>query len=1047
MKKLFTFIILHLFIYNLNNAFAQCTNPTLSLNLPDTTIAFKEDSVLLDAGAGYTTYSWNTGATTRFVWAKFHMKYKVTVTSGNNCGSDSTVVMLLKGIQQKDTTICSSSSINLSVPDYIPTNGLVGWWPFNGNANDFSGNGNNATSNSAILTTDRFGKLNSAISTSDGYVIAGKQGVPTNGPISISFWMNQQSDFGIGEAINLGSPFNSQWGVPAANNRLCVNYGRGCGSTGSTQLPSPITTGNWHHVLYVSNGKGTFSKVYLDGVYIGQSTNANSNGQCLGMNLVFGADRYLNANFNGKLDDIAIWNRTLSPQEAYDVFKQNGIAKKRWSTNDTTNSIIVSPNSNTTYYCDITVGSYSFRDSVRVSVNAAPNINLGDTLIAFNVDSILLDAGAGHSKYLWSNGHTTQTIWAKNTSVYKVTVQNSAGCSAGDSTQVLFVKGIRQKDTSICTGSSINLSIPGSIPTNGLVGWWPFNGNANDLSGNGNNATSNSATLTTDRFGKLQSAISTSNGYVIAGKQGVPTNGPVSISFWMNQQSNFGIGEVINLGSESNTQWGALAANNSLCMNYGRGCGSTGSTQLSSLITSGNWYHILYVSNGTGTSSKVYLNGVYIGQSTNASTSGQCSSSQLVFGADRFANSNFNGKLDDIAIWNRTLSPQEVYSVFNQNGIAKLKWSTNDTTNSITVSPNTSTTYYYDITVGSYTFKDSVRINVRAFPNKSVNYAKLGLCKNDTIAFSANTGYSYNWFKNDSIVGSLQTLKVAEQGSYYVTLTDSFGCKNTSDTLRVFNAPLPNVQFIINDTAHCVKENMFSFKDSTLLDSGTYNRLWNFGSSNTSTQMEPTFNFAAVGTYPIKLQVNTNYGCKDSLTKTVTVLPNPTAGPMLGATTALSVATPYVYTVAQQPNHTYNWVVSNGIIAAGQGTNAATVQWLNNGKGYLKVDVTNTQGCKDTTATQVTIGNVGLHEAGNINSLMVYPNPSNGTFVVSFNALKSSTVEMSLVNLLGQQIWNTQHTIQAGEQSIQINANLSPGVYTLSINNQNEQVQHKVMIK
>ena len=29
------------------------------------------------------------------------------------------------------------------IPSYVPTNGLVGWWPFNGNANDESGNGNN----------------------------------------------------------------------------------------------------------------------------------------------------------------------------------------------------------------------------------------------------------------------------------------------------------------------------------------------------------------------------------------------------------------------------------------------------------------------------------------------------------------------------------------------------------------------------------------------------------------------------------------------------------------------------------------------------------------------------------------------------------------------------------------------------------------------------------------------------------------------------------------------------------------------------------------
>ncbi|MFM7758107.1 MAG: hypothetical protein ACKO6J_04150, partial [Crocinitomicaceae bacterium] len=48
------------------------------------------------------------------------------------------------------------------VPNYVPTNGLVGWWPFNGNANDESGNGNNGTVNGATLTTDRFVNINAA---------------------------------------------------------------------------------------------------------------------------------------------------------------------------------------------------------------------------------------------------------------------------------------------------------------------------------------------------------------------------------------------------------------------------------------------------------------------------------------------------------------------------------------------------------------------------------------------------------------------------------------------------------------------------------------------------------------------------------------------------------------------------------------------------------------------------------------------------------------------------------------------------------------------
>ena len=51
-----------------------------------------------------------------------------------------------------------------TLPSYVPTNGLVGYWGFNGTANDQSGNGNNGTENGATLTTDRFGNANSAYS-------------------------------------------------------------------------------------------------------------------------------------------------------------------------------------------------------------------------------------------------------------------------------------------------------------------------------------------------------------------------------------------------------------------------------------------------------------------------------------------------------------------------------------------------------------------------------------------------------------------------------------------------------------------------------------------------------------------------------------------------------------------------------------------------------------------------------------------------------------------------------------------------------------------
>ena len=60
------------------------------------------------------------------------------------------------------------TSIFAQVPSYVPTNGLVGWWPFNGNANDESGNGNNGTVNGATLTSDRFGNVNMAYDFTQG---------------------------------------------------------------------------------------------------------------------------------------------------------------------------------------------------------------------------------------------------------------------------------------------------------------------------------------------------------------------------------------------------------------------------------------------------------------------------------------------------------------------------------------------------------------------------------------------------------------------------------------------------------------------------------------------------------------------------------------------------------------------------------------------------------------------------------------------------------------------------------------------------------------
>jgi hypothetical protein len=313
---------------------------------------------------------------------------------------------------------------------------------------------------------------------------------------------------------------------------------------------------------------------------------------------------------------------------------------------------------------------------------------------------------------------------------------------------------------------------------------------------------------------------------------------------------------------------------------------------------------------------------------------------------------------------------------------------------------------------------------------------------------------SYNGSKAASLWLSEISSNAKNTSNYFYTrdtgicrlyLTDDNGCSILGSSIYNIGNYL-NSQITSNQNISCLRNNSFNLGYAYSEDSSGSSVKWNLVKT-TSTLNNPTISYDTAGIYNISLISKSVGGCIDTAYSTLSVNANPTAGAMLGETNALKVSTPYIYAVAQQPNHTYNWVVSNGIIAAGQGTNAATVQWISNGKGYLKVEITNAQGCSDTTATAVNIGNVGLNELSNINRLLVYPNPSNGSFTVSLNALKSATAQMSLVNLLGQQIWSEPVMIKSGEQDIAVNANLAPGIYTLHITSQDDQIQQKVIIK
>ena len=89
-------------------------------------------------------------------------------------------------------SICLSTVALAQLPGYVPGNRLVGWWPFNGNPNDESGNGNNGTIHgTVILIPDRNGSPASAYSfpgNDSSNISTDFIGILGTNPRTVSFW-------------------------------------------------------------------------------------------------------------------------------------------------------------------------------------------------------------------------------------------------------------------------------------------------------------------------------------------------------------------------------------------------------------------------------------------------------------------------------------------------------------------------------------------------------------------------------------------------------------------------------------------------------------------------------------------------------------------------------------------------------------------------------------------------------------------------------------------------------------------------------------------
>jgi len=203
------------------------------------------------------------------------------------------------------------------------SDGLVAYYPFNGNANDESGNGNNGTVYGATLTTDRFGNANSAYSFdgNNDYIDCGNGStINISGSFSISSWCYYSSGYSIlGKEGGNGSNNGYYLWINPVDKK--VHFGFNKDQSEIISL-SQIEINKWVHIVGTWDSSSKRISIYINSILdnvniLSGNPLPHSNPLYLGYTSAPWATEF---SFIGKIDDIRIYNRAISASEIQEIY-------------------------------------------------------------------------------------------------------------------------------------------------------------------------------------------------------------------------------------------------------------------------------------------------------------------------------------------------------------------------------------------------------------------------------------------------------------------------------------------------------------------------------------------------------------------------------------------------------------------------------------------------------------------------------------------------------------------------------------------------------
>ncbi|MBI2550034.1 fibronectin type III domain-containing protein [Candidatus Woesearchaeota archaeon] len=555
---------------------------------------------------------------------------------------------------------------------------LVGYWRFEDdgdtNASDFTNNNNNGT-------LVGFGCTSLNCNASSGWTSAGKRGKALNfdgvndrvrnpglsglsaDAITIEAWFFRRES-GVRMLLSRNRFSANEWDLFPSSWRF--NNGS---TTNQYDTVTSVQNDVWNHlvVTYDKNAGGNNVNVYLNG----KLEVSGATGGTLGTGGITTIGSFQDGTtdyFSGTIDEVKIWSRALSAQEINSSYQAGQYRLFR----------------NFTGLAD---GNYTARAFV---VDAAGNMNVTDNR-TFSVDTV-----APTIAYIFPTE-------ANNSFVNRsFTVVNTTVTETGESS------------------AFINFN-------NSLVGYWRFEDdgdtNASDFTSNNNNGTLLNFSCTAADCNLTGGLSGLGTGFTSAGKRGKAmafdgvddivrisdkdiftfgdgssVDSPFSLTAWIKINPELAFRVIVaKMNALSNEEWVLqLNTNNSVSFGTADPSASARATVVSPAVQNNTWLHIAATYNGIGGSNaaagmNLYVNGVP--QNVRNSTADgyvamENRPSNVVIGSEGLpaGGSFFNGTIDEVMIWNRNLSAEEInasyqagtYRLFrNFSGLADANYSFN----------------------------------------------------------------------------------------------------------------------------------------------------------------------------------------------------------------------------------------------------------------------------------------------------------------------------------------------------------------------------------